>query len=615
MIIPKPFFKHCCLLALGFLLLNGPELLAQTFTVTSTADNANPFVLMPGQLRWAISKANASATTATIAFNIQGTGPFVIQPVTFLPSIQKSTIVDATTQPGYTPGNPAIILDGSLQNGSIGLDFAFAPNSKVKGFYIRNFPSLGIALYKCSGTEISNNIINRYPSAPGPTKVDVELDQSSNCIVRANYLGTDPALTDFSTQRGEFGILFIGASNSNQIGTGLSGDGNTIAYHSFSGISFTTSSQSPVMGIFNLITQNRIFNSNQLAIDLVFNGLNFQANQNKQYPVINTITTLTNVSGTAGSNDIVELFGSSGTQNANQYLTTVRANGGGHWTANLSTSTWPFVTATATDRSKNTSQLSAPQPLPSPCPACSSLSFTFPSSNCNAQGISFNNTSPKCSGNPVFSWNYGDGSAATASNVHTFTNPGSYRVTLSIPGSPACPPKSVTQLITITNCPPPCIDCLPSFAPQPDSTYIISAWVRQVAAPSVLSYTNPQIFLDFAGHPTQGPFTAKGDIIDGWQRIEEQFTVPHGATSFAIRLSSVSGDVFFDDIRVFPFKGSMKSYVYDPITLRLVAELDERNYATIYEYDEEGKLIRLKKETERGIMTIKENKNSIVKKP
>ena len=45
-----------------------------------------------------------------------------------------------------------------------------------------------------------------------------------------------------------------------------------------------------------------------------------------------------------------------------------------------------------------------------------------------------------------------------------------------------------------------------------------------------------------------------------------------------------------------------------------MAELDERNFATLYEYDEEGKLVRVKKETERGIMTIKENFNSYRKK-
>ena len=47
--------------------------------------------------------------------------------------------------------------------------------------------------------------------------------------------------------------------------------------------------------------------------------------------------------------------------------------------------------------------------------------------------------------------------------------------------------------------------------------------------------------------------------------------------------------------------------------LRLMAELDERNYATFYEYDEEGKLIRVKKETEKGVMTIQENRANIKK--
>jgi hypothetical protein len=55
-------------------------------------------------------------------------------------------------------------------------------------------------------------------------------------------------------------------------------------------------------------------------------------------------------------------------------------------------------------------------------------------------------------------------------------------------------------------------------------------------------------------------------------------------------------------------------HVYDPISLKLVAELDENNYATFYEYDQEGTLIRTKKETERGVVTITENRQSNPKK-
>ena len=70
------------------------------------------------------------------------------------------------------------------------------------------------------------------------------------------------------------------------------------------------------------------------------------------------------------------------------------------------------------------------------------------------------------------------------------------------------------------------------------------------------------------------------------------------------------GDVYFDDIRVHPFRSNMKSFVYNPSTQKLTAELDENNYSTQYEYDDEGILIRVKKETERGVMTIKETRNN-----
>lgn len=161
----------------------------------------------------------------------------------------------------------------------------------------------------------------------------------------------------------------------------------------------------------------------------------------------------------------------------------------------------------------------------------------------------------------------------------------------------------------------PCENCVASFELSPGKPYMFSCWVKEDGAPvTKTSYDKPQVVLAFPSVATTLPaFNPTGVIIDGWQRIEAEFMVPPGATDMQIQLLVLSGDAFYDDIRVFPFEGSMKSYVYDPITLRLMAELDERNYATIYEYDEEGKLIRVKKETERGIMTIQENKTSIKK--
>lgn len=161
----------------------------------------------------------------------------------------------------------------------------------------------------------------------------------------------------------------------------------------------------------------------------------------------------------------------------------------------------------------------------------------------------------------------------------------------------------------------PCENCVPSFELEPDKKYMLSAWVKEDGAPvTKTSYDQPQIVMSFPSVTTTLPaFTPTGVIIDGWQRIEAEFTVPSGTTDMQLKLEVLSGVAYFDDIRIFPFDGSMKSYVYDPVSLRLVAELDERNYATIYEYDEEGKLVRVKKETERGIMTIQENKTFIKK--
>lgn len=149
-----------------------------------------------------------------------------------------------------------------------------------------------------------------------------------------------------------------------------------------------------------------------------------------------------------------------------------------------------------------------------------------------------------------------------------------------------------------------CADCLPKFQPV-DDRYVVSAWIKEEKNPQATTYTNGYLRVT-SGIGTPQSFYGSGQIIDGWQRIEG-IVQTDNAGNLKIELLSNYGNVFFDDIRVFPFDGSMVTYVYDPRTLRLVAELDERNYAKIYEYDEEGKLIRVKKETEKGIMTIQQN--------
>jgi len=117
-----------------------------------------------------------------------------------------------------------------------------------------------------------------------------------------------------------------------------------------------------------------------------------------------------------------------------------------------------------------------------------------------------------------------------------------------------------------------------------------------------------------AGSPSLFTLTPKGPIIEGWQRIEDTLTIPAAATSVNLLMRATSSTAtFFDDIRIHPYNSNMKSFVYNPVNIRLMAELDENNYATFYEYDDDGTLIRVKKETERGIKTIKETRSALLK--
>lgn len=153
-----------------------------------------------------------------------------------------------------------------------------------------------------------------------------------------------------------------------------------------------------------------------------------------------------------------------------------------------------------------------------------------------------------------------------------------------------------------------CESCMPKFQPA-GKEFIVSAWVKEETASGngSINYTNTQ--LKVTSGATVVTLTPSGQIIDGWQRIEGSITT-NAAGNLKMECIATSGTSYFDDIRVFPVDGSIMTYVYDPSTLRLAAELDERNYAKIYEYDEEGKLVRIKQETEKGIMTIQENREN-----
>jgi hypothetical protein len=154
---------------------------------------------------------------------------------------------------------------------------------------------------------------------------------------------------------------------------------------------------------------------------------------------------------------------------------------------------------------------------------------------------------------------------------------------------------------------------LPSFSPYEGKRMIISAWVKEEQVCNCTAYSNNRIVVTFGGTSSVA-LLPTGNIIEGWQRYESVFDIPADATLMTVSLeASGSTTVYFDDLRIHPFNANMKSFVYNPVNLRLMAELDENNYATFYEYDDDGTLIRVKKETARGIKTIKETRSALQK--
>lgn len=155
----------------------------------------------------------------------------------------------------------------------------------------------------------------------------------------------------------------------------------------------------------------------------------------------------------------------------------------------------------------------------------------------------------------------------------------------------------------------------------PGKTYVVGGWIKQTGGPlpvnTASNYTSGQIEVQFYNGAslvsTQTISANDNTIIDGWQRLQGTFTVPaSGVTVVKVVLRNtatlLNTPVYFDDLRVHPFDGQAKTFVYDQTTLKLMAELDENNYATFYNYDDEGHLVKVRKETREGIKTLKEGR-------
>ena len=162
----------------------------------------------------------------------------------------------------------------------------------------------------------------------------------------------------------------------------------------------------------------------------------------------------------------------------------------------------------------------------------------------------------------------------------------------------------------------------PIFSPIQGDSLVIGLWAKDSIGCKCDSFINNKVLVRFynGSNALVGTyaFKAAGNIIEGWQRYENFLAVPLTAVKGTVVLQNISSggtstSVYFDDLRMHPFNSNIKTFVYNATNLRLMAELDENNYASFYEYDDEGTLIRVKKETQLGVKTIKETRSAILK--
>lgn len=144
------------------------------------------------------------------------------------------------------------------------------------------------------------------------------------------------------------------------------------------------------------------------------------------------------------------------------------------------------------------------------------------------------------------------------------------------------------------------------FAPIPNKQYLLSFWVKD-GADETNTVTGLQITINGESKDISDIHLP---VVEKWKKVEILFTA--STTGFSLALTA-GGTMYLDDLRIQPFDSQMKTFVYDDRTMRLTGQLDENNFGVFYEYDEEGTPIRVKKETERGVMTIKENRQSYKK--
>lgn len=161
---------------------------------------------------------------------------------------------------------------------------------------------------------------------------------------------------------------------------------------------------------------------------------------------------------------------------------------------------------------------------------------------------------------------------------------------------------------------------------DPTKTYVMSYWIKNTSACQA-PCTDMKVYYaytDASGHSHKSELDIE-DVqiqvtqpIEGWVKTDLIVSIESGLIQstakehgLQLEFDQISEETFIDDIRIHPFNSSLETFVYDPRDYKVMAELDNQNMATLYDYDINRHLFQVKKETTRGVKTLQTTRQNL----
>lgn len=330
----------------------------QSLEVTKTYDRLSGQPGYENTLRWAVQLANdPNFNYDTIKFNISTVSlPCIVDLIYGDLNLNHSVYIDGNSQPigNYNGIEPRIEIKCGFVDSTADCFKINYSGVEIKNLTINGFHN-GIVINEYRQIKICNNVIINSHSA------GIYADRCCSSLFQDNYIGTTRSLKP-------------NCGN----GEGIRVNAPTQGFSSYNVFYQNTIIGNSRVGIFLYDNSSGYINRNQMTKNRIYNHL-FKAirldNANYNYPAPEIIgINGTVIQGTSYSQgDSIEIFGSTGEQNANKYLGTTITNSDNTWIFTIpSNENWPFITSTATTFDSiqaNTSELSAAFPY-------NSVSFT-----------------------------------------------------------------------------------------------------------------------------------------------------------------------------------------------------------------------------------------------